>query len=90
MGKHITQEQKEDILSAIKNGLSVATASSQFKVTVKSIYRWLGRQADNSGTSALAMSRLRRENQDLKEIIGSLTLEKKHGGKNKGRQGAYV
>mgnify|MGYP001582628887 CR=1 FL=1 len=89
MGKHIPQEQKDIILSAIKGGTSVADAAGQHDVSTKAIYRWLGKQTDNTGTSALELSRLRRENQDLKEIIGSLTLEKKRGEKNKGRQNAY-
>ena len=82
MGKNIPQEQKDEILSAIKNGLSVAKASEQFNVSSKAIYHWLGAQTDNTGTSALELARLRRENQDLKEIIGCLTLEKKRGKKN--------
>lgn len=89
MGKHIPQERKDEVLSAIKNGLSVANASEQFGVSTKAIYTWLGRQTDNTGTSALEVSRLRRENQDLKEIIGALTLEKKRGEKNRGRQGMH-
>ena len=89
MAKHIQQEQKDEILSAIKNGLSVAHASEQYDISTKTIYRWLGKQTDNTGTSALEVSRLRRENQDLKEIIGSLTLEKKRGEKNKSRQKTY-
>lgn len=89
MGKYIPQEQKDEVLSAIKNGLSVADAAVQFSVSDKAIYRWLGKQTDNTGTSALELSRLRRENQDLKEIIGSLTLDKKRGEKNRGRQNAY-
>lgn len=89
MGKYIPQEHKDKILSAIKGGLSVVNASEQFKVSDKAIYRWLGKQTDNTGTSALEVYRLKRENQDLKEIIGTLTLEKKRGEKNTGRKNAY-
>jgi len=62
MGKYIPQKQKDEVLSAIKNGLSVADAATQFSVSDKAIYRWLGKQIDNTGTSALELSRLRREN----------------------------
>lgn len=89
MSKHIPQEQKDEMLSAIKNGLPVSQASEQFSVSSKAIYHWLRKQTDNTGTSALEVSRLKRENQDLKEIIGSLTLEKKRGEKNKHRQNPY-
>ena len=46
------------------------------------IYRWLREQADNTGTSSLEVSRLRRENQELKEIIGVFALQKKRAEKN--------
>ena len=82
MGKYISQTQKDEILLAIKNGLNVSEAATQFTISTKAIYRWLRNQADNTGTSSLEIARLRRENQDLKEIIGALTLEQKRGKKN--------
>lgn len=89
MGKHISHEQKDEILSAVKNGLSVAGAAGQFNISTNAIYRWLGKQTDNTGTSALEVARLRRENNDLKEIIGCLTLEKSRGEKNTSRKNTY-
>lgn len=82
MGKRFTQEQKDEVLSAIKDGLSVVQASEQFQVSTHTIYQWLKGQVDNTGTSSLELSRLRRENAELKEIIGALTLEKKRAKKN--------
>jgi len=40
------------------------------------------KDAAETGTSALEMARLRRENQELKEIIGLFALEKKRAEKN--------
>ena len=85
MATHHSETIKEQILTAIKNGTPVSEASAQFGVSTKTIYAWLRKQADNTGTSTLELARLRRENQDLKEIIGLLTLEKKRGEKNHGR-----
>ncbi|MEK7158354.1 MAG: helix-turn-helix domain-containing protein [Patescibacteria group bacterium] len=82
MGKYISQERKEEVLSAVKNGMSVADASSQFQVSIKAVYRWLRLQADNTGTSSLEVARLRRENTELKELIGMFTLDKKRAEKN--------
>lgn len=82
MGKRFTQEQRDGVLSAIKDGLSVVQASEQFQVSTHTIYQWLKGQVDNTGTSSLELSRLRRENAELKEIIGALTLEKKRAKKN--------
>lgn len=85
MGKHISEAKKEEILLAVKNGTSVADVAVQNGVTTKSVYRWLRGQADNTGTSSLEIAKLRRENQELKEIIGWFTLKEKRGGKNQGR-----
>ncbi|NBS67929.1 hypothetical protein EBT31_03315 [bacterium] len=85
MGKHISEAKKEEILLAVKNGQSVAEVSAQYGVATKSIYRWLRGQADNTGTSSLEIAKLRRENQELKEIIGWFTLKEKRGEKNQGR-----
>lgn len=82
MGKRFTPEQRDEVLSAIKNGLSVVQATEQFQVSTHTIYKWLKGQTDNTGTSSLEVSRLRRENVELKEIIGALTLEKKRAKKN--------
>lgn len=85
MPRHIPQERKDEILLAIKNGSSVHEASTTFGPSVKTIYAWLRGQTDNTGTSALEIAKLRRENQELKEIIGWFTLKEKRGEKNQGR-----
>jgi len=86
MGKYISPAFKDEILEAIKNGLTVSEAAARHNLSTKTIYRWLRNQADNTGTSAMEVSKLRKENQELKEIIGNLTLEKKRGEKNSSRQ----
>jgi transposase-like protein len=89
MGKHHDAAMKEQTLLAIKNGESVASVSANRGVSTPTIYAWLRGQAENTGTSSLEIAKLRRENQELKEIIGLFTLEKKRGEKNHGREAAY-
>jgi len=84
MGKHVDQVVQSQVLADIKNGLKVSEASVKYGVHVKTIYAWLRRQADNTGTSSLEIAKLRRENQELKEIIGMFALEKKRAEKNRG------
>lgn len=84
MGKHIDPATQNDLLADIKNGMKVVEASAKHGVHVKTVYALLRRNADNTGTSALEIAKLRRENAELKEIIGLLTLEKKRGEKNRG------
>lgn len=85
MAKPIDQTIKEQVLIDIKNGMKVTDAAVKYSVSDKSIYTWLGMQTDNTGTSALEVARLRKENQELKQLIGLLTLEKSRGEKNKRR-----
>ena len=82
MGKHIDSLLKDQILEAVKNGSKVADICVQHGVSSKTVYAWLRHQADNTGTSSLEVARLRRENQELKEIIGIFALQKKRAEKN--------
>lgn len=84
MAKHITAALKESILKEIKEGAKVAELSAKHGVSSNTIYGWTRASADNSGTSLLEMARLRRENHDLKLIVGALTLEKGRAEKNTG------
>lgn len=82
MGKHIDSTTQNQLLADIKNGMKVSEASAKHGVHVKTTYALLRRQADNTGTSALEVAKLRRENAELKEIIGMFALEKKRAEKN--------
>lgn len=82
MTKRINQATKDQLLLDIKNGTKVVDAAVTYAVDDKTIYRWMKEQADNTGTSSLEVAKLRRENQELKEIIGIFALDKKRAEKN--------
>ena len=82
MSKHHDQAFKDEVLVAVKNGTKVSELCSQHNLSAKTVYAWLRAQADNTGTSSLEVARLRRENQELKEIIGMFALDKKRAEKN--------
>lgn len=70
----ISKEVKEEILAKIKAGEKVSALSQVYGVSDKSIYNWLRGKA--LGTmSILEAGKLKKENQQLREIIGILTLE---------------
>ena len=74
--KVIPKEIKEQILNRIKNeGVTVTQAAADAGLSPKTIYNWL-RGKTLSNLSILEVSRLRRENKLLLELIGKLTLEK--------------
>jgi len=70
----VSQEVKEEILSKVKSGESVAGLAKQYGISDKAIYNWLGGKTTKKVTW-LDYAKLKRENQQLKEIIGVLSLE---------------
>lgn len=82
MAKHITQSVKDLIIKQMKEGAKVSELSDEHGVSANTIYGWTRASADNSGSSALEVSRLKREIHDLKLLVGALSLEKSRGEKN--------
>ncbi|MEK7550835.1 MAG: helix-turn-helix domain-containing protein [Patescibacteria group bacterium] len=80
----IAKEVKEEILAKVKTGETAASVAQKFGVSVKTIYGWL-RWNTVKGVSWLDYAKLKRENQQLKEIIGVLSLEVAKSKKKTGR-----
>lgn len=74
MKPKVAPEVKAEVLSKIKAGEPVASLAQSYGLSVKTIYGWL-RWNTVKGASWLDVARLKKENQQLKEIIGVLTLE---------------
>lgn len=82
MAKRIDRELKDRIIEKLKSeGLSVKQASTEFGLSPNTIYGWLGTKAGGD-PSALEIAKLRRENNELKQLIGGLTLHLERGKKN--------
>ena len=75
--RFIPKEIKEQILKRIKEeGVTVKQAADDAGISTKTIYNWM-RSNSVKDTSILEISRLKRENKELLEIIGELTHEVK-------------
>jgi transposase-like protein len=73
-GYKISKEIKDQIISRIKhNGVSVAEAAKDAGISTGTIYTWLGTQARGT-VSILEFNKLKKENQQLKELLGEITL----------------
>lgn len=70
----IAAEVKQEILAKVKAGETVASLSQTYGVSDKSIYNWLEKGATRK-VSWLDYAKLKKENSQLKEIIGVLSLE---------------
>jgi len=70
----IAHEVKAEILVKVKAGEKVADLSRQYGISEQSIYSWL-KQTVTGMVSVLEHNKLKKENDQLKQIIGVLTLE---------------
>lgn len=61
-------------MSKVKAGEAVSVVAGQYGVSDKAIYNWLKGRVTNQ-VSWMEHLRLKKENQQLKEIIGVLTFE---------------
>jgi transposase-like protein len=84
MYKRVPAETKAEILDKVKNGMAIGDAAKQYAVSSKTIYTWLSNQVKPE-VSILEYNRLRKENEELKRIIGIVTLELERGKKNSNR-----
>ena len=84
MFKRIPLETKNEIVEKVKNGMSVTEVAKQYAVSIKTIYAWLSNQV-RPEISILEYNRLKKENEELKRIIGIITLELERGKKNSHR-----
>lgn len=83
-GYVIRKEIKEQILARLKNeGIPVAKLAEEHGIHTSTIYNWLG--GASTGSNALEIGKLKRENQMLKELIGHLTLQMEGVKKKKAR-----
>jgi transposase-like protein len=75
-GKYkVGPEVKAQILKRIKEeGVSVTQAAEEHGLSTQTIYGWIAKGV-TAPPSVIELSRLKRENQTLHEIIGRLTVK---------------
>jgi transposase-like protein len=77
-----TKETKKEILEKVKKGEKVTEVAEQYGISSKTVYAWL--QVDTTreeSVSVLKYNKLKRENDELKRLIGELTYNLSHGEK---------
>lgn len=80
--KVIPSEIKIEVLSKIKTGEKVAALASQYGISVKTIYNWLRADTGEQVVSIVQYNRLKRENEELKKLVGEISLALSLGKKN--------
>ncbi len=70
----ISAEVKKEILEKVKSGEKVSVLAEQYGVSDRTIYSWL--RGKTQGTASLIeLRRTKKENEELKVIVGALTME---------------
>jgi len=82
MHKRIPKQIKDEVLSKAKSGRKVSELANQYGISDKTIYNWLRTDAGETVISVIKYNKLKRENDELKRLIGELTLDLRLGEKN--------
>lgn len=81
--KVIPKEIKTEILAKVKGGEKVVDLANQLGVSDQSIYTGLHKETGDQVVSIVQYNRLKRENEELKKLIGELSLRLSLGEKNR-------
>lgn len=74
MRGRIPKEIKEEIIAKVQAGERVAELAQQYGISTKTIYGWLRQDTGEGVVSVLQYNKLKRENEELKRLVGELTL----------------
>ena len=79
--RSIPKEIREEVLTKARTGEKVAELAERYGISTKTIYGWLTKDSGEDVISILKHNKLKRENEELKRIIGKLTLDMSWGKK---------
>lgn len=82
-GKYYPPELKKEIIEKIKTeGITAVEAAKRYGIDVNNIYRWVSAGIGGTHGNIFEINRLKKENIQLKQIIGEMMFEKQRGKKN--------
>lgn len=71
----VSTSERAALLKKIKEtGMTAQAASEEAGVHVQTVYSWLSKEVEKTGVSWNEYARIKKENQQLKELVGHLTL----------------
>lgn len=81
--RRIAPEVKEQIINRIKNdGISVVQAAKDHGISEATIYGWISKKVEGQPTLS-EIIRLKKENEQLKILLGEITLKLSESQKKK-------
>ncbi len=78
----IAKEVKDEVLAKAKSGEKVLSLAEQYGISPKTIYTWLRLDTKEPVVSVLKYNKLKRENEELKKLVGEVSLALSLGKKN--------
>ena len=77
MYKSISKDIQSQTLTRLKEGKEkISVIAEQHCISAKTIYTWLSKGIDGGKSGWLENNRLKKENLQLKQMVGELMLEK--------------
>jgi transposase-like protein len=70
----IAPEIKTEVLAKAKSGEKVSSLANQYGISIKTIYTWLRVNTGEQVVSIVAYNKLKRENEELKKLVGEISL----------------
>ena len=70
----IAPEIKTEVLAKAKCGERVSMLAEQYGISIKTIYTWLRLDSQEPVVSVLQYNKLKRENEELKKLVGEISL----------------
>jgi len=78
----ISKDVRDQVLARVKEGKEkVSVIAEQHGISPKTVYGWLSKGVDGINRDQLEINRLKKENLQLKQVIGELMYEKNRGKK---------
>lgn len=70
----IAPEIKAEVLAKAKSGERVSMLAEQYGISIKTIYTWLRLDSQEPVVSVIQYNKLKRENEELKKLVGEISL----------------
>lgn len=75
MFNRIPKEIREEVLTKARAGEKVAELAEKYGISTKTVYGWLAKDGGEEVVSILKHNKLKRENRELKRLLGEITLK---------------
>ncbi len=69
------QEIGTEVIAKVQSGRTAKEVAEEYGLKVKTVYNWVASTAQSTGVNVNEISRLKRENELLKSIIGKFVYE---------------